>query len=435
MTQIFKTKLPAIETVDRQIAGGFRSLLFVPELELFHEYETRQARERYFIACGQIAAVLYNLFLFCDWQMTPDGFGTALIARLGIFTPLFFFTWFVITRSPTPRFREGLSSLLAIISVVAAMWVVNTSRSPDLATYQYSSILIMMFTAVVQRLRIRYAAATLFGILVVQIITAVHIHSMTPRLMASVITSFVTAFVLLLWAAYSIEREQRRGYLLDLRSRILNEHLDLVAKQDALTSLWNRRHLETMMDMAWADARAEPRSMSIILLDIDHFKIFNDSYGHLEGDKCLQEIASCISAATEADGGSVAVRFGGEEFLVFIDGADTIAARQVADRIQAAIKTRAIPHPVLGDGRVVTASFGVATGCPADLAPERLVAAADDALYVSKRAGRDRIQPVVLGAADPSSGDDIDHHIWSEQTAIHGGPVELQPCKIALDAA
>ena len=404
-----KPQLPEIETVDREIAGGFRTLMFAPALERLHEDETKRARERYFITSGQIASVLYNLFLLSDWQMVPDVFGTAVIVRIGIFTPCILIAWAILAHRPAPWLRESTSGIMAIISVALAMYLLTLSRSPDMTTYQYGSVLIMLFTAVVQRLRIRYAAAALVGILIVQIITIAHLHDMTPRLMTSVITSFVTVFVLLLWAAYSIEREQRRGYLLDLRSRILNDRLDRVAKQDALTGLWNRRHLETTMAAAWAEAQVTPKPMSVILLDIDHFKSFNDTYGHIEGDRCLQQIAASIRAAVDGDGGSVAVRFGGEEFLVFVDGADTSAAREVAEKIQAAIETTAIPHPVLGDGRIVTGSFGIATGEAPYLAPKTLVAAADDALYVSKRAGRNRIHPVVLGGDDaPFAGSDLD---------------------------
>ena len=398
---IHATSSPATDDVDREIRGGFRTLLFAPGLERRYEDETRAERQRYFIATGQIATVLYDLFLFSDWQMTPDVFKAALIVRLGIFTPMFGLLWLLFTYSPSKTVREGLSSGLAIISVAMVMYVLTISRSPDLVIYQHGTLLIMLFTAVIQRLRFRFAAVTLVSILVIQIVAATQLHGITPRLMATVTITFVTALVLLLWAAYALEKEQRRSFLLDLRSRILNDHLDQLAKHDALTGLWNRHHLDTVMTSAWTDAQTHPRRMAVILLDIDHFKSLNDCAGHLEGDKCLSRIAASVHGAVADDDKAAVVRFGGEEFLVFIDGADLGMAIKAAERIQIAIRQTAIPHPAFGDGAIVTASFGVAAGPAPDLSMERLVAAADDNLYASKRAGRDRIWPISASDTDP----------------------------------
>ncbi len=137
--------------------------------------------------------------------------------------------------------------------------------------------------------------------------------------------------------------------------------------------------------------------MSVILLDVDYFKTFNDSYGHLEGDGCLRRLAASVKAVVEDDANACAVRFGGEEFLIFIESAETDAATRTAERIRTEIAKAAIPHPVLGEGAHVTASVGVATGKAPDVPLSKLVAAADDALYAAKRAGRDRISSVIVG--------------------------------------
>ena len=398
--RVGEIKIASIDAVDREIEGGFPLLRFAPDLECVYEEHTRHHRDRYFIATGQLATILYNLFLISDWLMTPDVFKQALIVRTGIFTPYFLATWFVISRGPPPWVRESIACFTMIVSVILPMAVLTMSRGPDLAVYQYGTVLIMLFTAVVQRQRSRYVAVTLISILVIQLTTAAHLHGITPGLMGNVVVFFLTAGVLLLWAAMTLEREERRSYLLDLRSRILNDHLDRISKQDALTGLWNRRHLETVMDLAWTDAEAAPRPMSVILLDIDHFKMFNDSYGHLEGDKCLRQVGACVRASIDGDTRITAVRFGGEEFLLFVDGADTDAARTVADRIRAAIKAAAIPHPALAYGACVTASFGIATGRAPEQAKSRLVAVADEALYRSKHAGRDRVRSIVIGVEE-----------------------------------
>ncbi len=124
--------------------------------------------------------------------------------------------------------------------------------------------------------------------------------------------------------------------------------------------------------------------------------MFNDTYGHLEGDGCLRRLAASVKAVVEGDANACAVRFGGEEFIVFLAGADTEAATRTAERIRTEIAKAAIPHPVLGEGMTVTASLGVATGMAPDVSRDKLVAAADDALYAAKRAGRDRISSIVV---------------------------------------
>ena len=256
--------------------------------------------------------------------------------------------------------------------------------------YQNGDVLIMVFAAVVQRLSFRYACATLAGLFVVQMCFVAGLQDTTLRLLAYNGLFFFTAATLLIWAVYALESAERRNYLLNLRNRLLHDQLDKASKQDALIGLWNRRHLETTMAAAWAAAH-RPRDVSVILLDIDHFKAFNDSYGHLKGDKCLRRVAGCVRDALAGEPRGCAVRFGGEEFLVFLDDVGARAVRHTAERIAAALKAAAIPHPVLGDGRIVTASLGVATGSAPALAMSKLIAAADDALYVAKRAGRDTI--------------------------------------------
>ena len=385
-----------IAAVDREIDGLFRMLRFSPRLEQCYEDETRASRERYMLRTTQLAILLYDLFCLTDYLMMRDVFWIALLVRSCVFTPMLLVLCFVINRGPPCWIREGAASLSTVMSITVTMAVVGMSRSPDMVVYQTGDVLIMVFCAVVQRLRIRYAVATMIGVLVVQLGTASTLHDMSPRVIVYNALFFSTASVLLLAAAYALEREQRRSYLLDLRARLLNDRLERTAKQDALTGLWNRRHLETVMTDAWLRAETTPTDMAVILVDIDFFKTFNDSYGHLEGDQCLRQFAARLQTALAGDVTASAVRFGGEEFLIFIEGVREEVALRVAERIKTEIKAAAIPHPAIGEGKFVTASFGVATGPARGLSMNKLVASADDALYLAKRAGRDCIRAVVV---------------------------------------
>ncbi len=387
-----------IEALDREIDGGFRLLRFSPRLEYLYEDETRASREHYFIRTTQLAIILYNIFLLTDYLMMPDVFWLAVLGRSCIFTPLLLVVWLVIHRGPPCWIREGAASLSSVVSVTVAMTIVGMSRSADMVIYQTGDVLILVFCAVVQRLRIRYALATTISVLIIQLSIATSLPGMTPRIIVYNVLFFLTASVLLLAAAYTLEREQRRSYLLDLRNRLLNDRLERIAKQDPLTGLSNRRHLDTVMTDAWLRGEAGPTQMTVILVDIDHFKAFNDSCGHLEGDECLRRFATCLRTAIAGEATAYAVRFGGEEFLIFIEGAGVEVARRAAERIKAEIKATAIPHPALSTGRIVTASLGVATGPAPACSRDHLIAAADRALYKAKRAGRDCIRAVAIDA-------------------------------------
>ena len=390
-----------IETVEREIASGFKTLLFSPPLEQRFEDSRHDERTRSFIRTGLMATILYDLFLFSDAQMIPDVFGAAVVVRLGIFTPLFLLSAYVVTRCHSRHLREAMATGLAILSVSLVMFVLSTSRSPYTITYQYGSVLIMLFSSLVIRLRLRCTATALVVSIAVQLIAITHLQGTSPKLLQSQIIFFMTAGILMAVSAYVLEHEQRHGYLLGLRSTLLNAQLDKAAKIDPLTGLGNRRYLSAVMDIAFGNADKHPKPVSAILLDIDHFKLFNDACGHQAGDRCLQQIGDCVRVACASFPGATAIRFGGEEFLVFLDGADTSVARLMAQHIQSLIKAEAIAHPRIGQGVDVTASIGIASVLTASATFDDLIAAADKALYIAKDLGRNRISiaPVIEGAA------------------------------------
>jgi len=135
--------------------------------------------------------------------------------------------------------------------------------------------------------------------------------------------------------------------------------------------------------------RASAVQLALVMFDVDHFKAYNDTYGHQQGDACLRNVALAVAGATLRAGDLVA-RYGGEEFVLVLPGTTLEGAAIVAERVRAAVENLALPHRG-GDG-VVTASVGVACCVPGEGASsEALLAAADSALYRAKRAGRNRV--------------------------------------------
>ncbi len=183
------------------------------------------------------------------------------------------------------------------------------------------------------------------------------------------------------YAAIDALRTDRASLEGDLR------RLRRAASMDALTGLWNRRFLLDSLNLSAAFALRHGLPLSLVLLDVDHFKAINDAHGHATGDEALRDVAAALQGATRDH--DVVARFGGEEFAILLPGTDRDGATAMAERVRRGLEDR--PWPV----QTITASFGVAT------IPSRekesaavsllLIESADLALYHSKRQGRNRV--------------------------------------------
>lgn len=160
---------------------------------------------------------------------------------------------------------------------------------------------------------------------------------------------------------------------------------------DSLTGIWNRRAFDEALDRRFDEAMESEQAMTVMLLDIDAFKQYNDTYGHLSGDACLERVAKAMER-TVGETGLVA-RYGGEEFVVLLQGDASKRRVELAESIRLAVLQLAIPHESYHPLRLVTVSIGVAT-CVPNVAGDklRLIEQADEALYEAKRNGRNRIE-------------------------------------------
>lgn len=171
----------------------------------------------------------------------------------------------------------------------------------------------------------------------------------------------------------------------------MRDAMQELAESDALTGLANRRRFDEALETEWRRLARSAGPLSLIMLDLDQFKAFNDTYGHVAGDECLRRIAGVL-AQTVRRAPDVAARYGGEEFACVLPGTDLHGAEVIAELIQAAIHAIAIPHAASTVAPYVTASIGVATMiCERASLPVNVVQAADFCLYQAKQAGRDRI--------------------------------------------
>jgi diguanylate cyclase (GGDEF)-like protein len=172
--------------------------------------------------------------------------------------------------------------------------------------------------------------------------------------------------------------------------QIANQHLDELANLDGLTSLANRRGFDRALDREWQWADEHRRPLALMMIDIDHFKQFNDRYGHVRGDACLRAVGETLSRIT-LDKAVVVARYGGEEFALLLPGLDIEHTTALAEEARGAIEALLITNDDTASG-VVTISIGAESWIPGEgLSPAGLVEAADRALYAAKRRGRNAV--------------------------------------------
>ena len=194
------------------------------------------------------------------------------------------------------------------------------------------------------------------------------------------------------------------GFMFDISERKkteerllgLQKQLEDFSFRDGLTGVPNRRKFDAVLDEEWDAARRHTQPLSLILIDIDFFKQYNDHYGHVQGDECLKRVGAALSGAASRSRDLLA-RYGGEEFVLVLPATDEAAARRVSERCRQAIFKEQIAHAASPVGQLLTVSQGVGTIIPtASDTLIQFVEAIDRRLYQAKQAGRDRS---VAGAA------------------------------------
>ncbi|TCT06754.1 sensor domain-containing diguanylate cyclase [Aquabacter spiritensis] len=172
--------------------------------------------------------------------------------------------------------------------------------------------------------------------------------------------------------------------------RNINRRLTALASTDGLTGLANRRTFDVQFSDEWVHGADAGRPLALVMADVDNFKLYNDTMGHLQGDEALRSVARMLAAAV-AGTPNLAARYGGEEFIVLLPGCDVAAAVEFAEDVRRLVAALGIDHPKTAMRRL-TASFGVAAAVPSlHGSPDALLASADGALYEAKRLGRNRV--------------------------------------------
>ncbi|MFW9596312.1 MAG: GGDEF domain-containing protein [Macromonas sp.] len=186
-----------------------------------------------------------------------------------------------------------------------------------------------------------------------------------------------------------------------------NQQLEIASNTDGLTGLSNRHKFDQVWAQEWQRAVRQGLPLAVVMIDVDHFKTYNDHFGHPAGDECLRRLAAVLARSVRR-AGELAARYGGEEFVVVLPGVDENGALQEAERIRTEVFQLGIPHGGSSAAPVVTVSLGVAARVPQRAEGlYQLLQEADDALYQAKNSGRNRVrvgQAKSISSPPPSSG-------------------------------
>lgn len=181
-----------------------------------------------------------------------------------------------------------------------------------------------------------------------------------------------------------------------LKLKQYHDYLIESANTDQLTRVYNRKYLDTMLDKELAILSRYKGYMSLLMIDVDNFKLYNDHYGHIAGDECLKTVAACIKSVLKRKNDFCA-RYGGEEFVVLLPGSDAEAAKKISDKILTNIQKASIKHEYSDASNNVTVSIGYTTANEKSMcSAKQILSSADDGLYISKKTGKNRATFQVL---------------------------------------
>jgi diguanylate cyclase (GGDEF)-like protein len=370
--------------------SGKRPAKLPAKLEAAFERERKNDLASAALFLALRSAVIYNIFLPLEFVLLPKTAWLAVFLHLCVVTPYMVAVCLILRRQPNVILRDSLGMVFPVLVVAQIMLIYRLNAGIQAADqYQYMATIVMVYTNNNQVLNMRFAIAAVIATAALYLVVLFGAPS-PPSLRIVGTTMIISAAVLSLESKSRLERSARQNFLRRMYDRLQRREAENEASRDPLTGLSNRRHFDDRIATLNDTTRA-PKAAALIMIDIDHFKLFNDRYGHPAGDHCLKRVGGVLAAALRGRQ-DLAIRYGGEEFLLLLPETPLDAAIQVAERVRRAIETMAVPHETSPTSNHVTASIGVAAG-PLDGNLETLLAHADAALYKSKHAGRNQVQP------------------------------------------
>jgi len=384
------------ELIQKEFSNGLHRLKFSEPLErIFLQYYN------YSILNHIRISLIAGLIIFCsfgilDALVFPEIRNKMWTIRYLIISPLLLFVLIYSYYSKTTRYLQLLYSL-AIFAVGSGLTAILLITHDESQMYYSGLVLVIIYAYTFTGLRLRYATASSLSVTLIYSLTSVSLIKLqTPMLLNNIFGLFATNIIGII-AGYLLEKYRRKDFLqtilLNIEKKELKEtnlRLQRLSYLDSLTNIANRRAFEEAFEKEWNRAQRYSYPLSLLIIDIDHFKLFNDNFGHQAGDNCLVKVATVLKEFGSRPGDIVA-RYGGEEFAVLLSGTSIEDALRIAEEIRLTIKDLQISNPKASPEGVITLSIGV-TGTVPQKGMDRsmIVKRADFALYKAKSEGRNR---------------------------------------------
>ncbi|MCE1235259.1 MAG: GGDEF domain-containing protein [Hyphomicrobiales bacterium] len=388
-----------IAEVSRNLAARGNAHAFTPALE--DHYRTSIARQR---RRSVMAAALIGLMVLCAFVVHRTFFTDTTSDPIAFRRWLFTMAAIVAVAAATlagaavSRSHRGIdrSTIFGVIAIAALVTVSFRVETGDAATIGiYCWVMVPLAATNLTSLHFRQALVSVVSADAIYAAGLVTIPDLDPFVHVPALLLTISVSVMTLWGSYRNDRDHRALFLYMTRERLSAERsaeqnaaLREMTTLDPLTGIPNRRAFEARL----AEIRADAGVVALAMVDIDHFKAFNDLYGHPEGDRCLTAVARALTSAMRGRRDLVA-RLGGEEFVVLAALATPTDAPALLERLRRAVEKLAIPHATAGRAArpVVTVSLGCAVFTAMEASSQReAMERADRALYASKRGGRNR---------------------------------------------
>ncbi|WP_044103209.1 GGDEF domain-containing protein [Acinetobacter pittii] len=389
------------EQIDLLTTRGLNFVWFPKQLETIYRFQYQNGAAYEFRYRAPIILILYIFLSFGIYQVLPSEQVLSWFSYyswVGVIVLIAWILSFIKKLNQYFDYYVGIGSALAVAITFILINVIENGQDNVLFHAAMMYAIVIIYGAVGMRFYTAIFAGWTGGL--VGILVSNHLNGVIDWTFLNRTYTFSSFLGMTL--AYATDRQHRENYLQNCmielnRIELMQQaqQLSLLSQQDALTGLANRRYLDETLDNEWRRALRHETPLTIMMVDIDYFKAYNDTLGHLKGDECLKEIAIAISSIAARSGDLVA-RYGGEEFLLLFPMTNSQQALIQVERLMNAINKIAIKHPCSDVSPQVTISVGVATTIPRlNDSISAFVARADHALYKAKTNGRNQYKIAV----------------------------------------
>ncbi len=386
------------EQIDLLTTRGLNFVWFPKQLETIYRFQYQNGAAYEFRYRAPIILILYLFLSFGIYQVLPTEQVLSWLSYyswVGIIVLIAWILSFIKKLNQWFDYYVGIGSSAAVAITFILINVLENGQDNVLFHAAMMYAIVIIYGAVGMRFYTAIIAGWVGGL--IGILVSTYLNGDIDWTFLNRTYTFSSFLGMTL--AYATDRQHRENYLQNCmielnRIELMQQaqQLSLLSQQDALTGLANRRYLDETLDNEWRRALRHETPLTIMMVDIDFFKPYNDSLGHLKGDQCLKDIATAISSIAARSGDLVA-RYGGEEFLLLFSMTNAQQAKIQAERLMNAIKKIAIVHPCSSVSPYVTISVGVATTIPRlNDSISAFVSRADHALYQAKTNGRNQYQ-------------------------------------------